>query len=312
MVAAKSLLQRRRRCDVTLSARERKVGIMATFWQPGRVLMPILRTAAGVAALATLGAAPAAAQILKCTDGSGNVTYQNEPCPKNVKAGRVDIFDNSWTADRAEKEAEWRRNAAAHHVVTGMPLRWVRDALGEPTEVRNTATAGAAEVWLYNFPDRSVQVGILADQVLWFRETPMIASPTPVSPGPERSVLDRAGVEGSRATPETPRPALDRAAAEALRATPETLRPVPDLSRPAPANPTSPDPTRAVARGQDCRQALAELGKPDRQREVPPLDGASDPVTEYIYEPAGSASPTRTRVVCANGRVEGVDRTVVR
>jgi hypothetical protein len=104
----------------------------------------------------------------------------------------------------------------------------------------------------------------------------------------------------------------DRAPAEPLRAMPEAPRPAPDISRSAAASPGPPDSTRAVARGQDCRQALAELGKPDRQREVPPLDGASDPATEYIYEPAGSASPTRTRVVCANGKVEGIDRAVLR
>jgi hypothetical protein len=264
---------------------------MAFSWQPGPALRLILRMAAGFLALAALGAAPAAEQILKCTDGSGNVTYQNEPCPKNVKAGRVDIFDNSWTADRAEKEAEWRRNAAAHRVVTGMPLRWVREALGEPAEVSDTATAGAAEVWRYNFPDRSVQVGILADQVLWFRETPLIGPATRSSPQPDRPAAERT--------------------AEASRAALETPRPVPDISRSALASPSPVDPARAVTRGQDCRQALAELGKPDRQREVAPLDRASDPATEYIYESAGSASPTRTRVVCANGRVEGVDRTVV-
>ena len=285
---------------------------MAPASRSGRVLISIFCNVAGLATFAALVAAPAAAQILKCTDGSGNVTYQNEPCPRNEKSGRVDIFDNSWTADRAEKEAEWRRNAALHRVVTGMPLRWVRDALGEPTEVRNTATAGAAEVWLYNLPDRSVQVGILADQVLWFRETPMVGSPARLSPAPERPAFDRAAAEASRATSETQRPALDRAAAEASRSTPEAQRPAADISLPTAANPSSSDPARAVARGQDCRQALAELGKPDRQREVPPLDSASDPVTEYIYEPAGSASPTRTRVVCANGRVEGIDRTVAR
>ena len=290
--------------------------------------MSILSNAAGFAALGALVAAPAAAQILKCTDGSGNVTYQNEPCPKNVKAGHVDIFDNSWTADRAEKEAEWRRNATAHRVVTGMPLRWVRDALGEPAEVRDTTTAGAAAVWLYNFPDRSVQVGILADQVLWFRETPMIGPAARVLPGPERPAPDRAPAEPLRSAPDrAPAEALrtvpdrapaeplrtvpDRAPAEPLRATPDALR-ASDISRSALASPAPTEPSRAVARGQDCRQALAELGKPDRQREVPPLDSASDPATEYIYEPAGSASPTRTRVVCANGRVEGVDRTVVR
>jgi uncharacterized protein DUF4124 len=287
---------------------------MTSSRQSGWALVPRLRIVAGVAALA-LVAAPAAAQIVKCTDGSGNVTYQNEPCPKNLKAGRVDIFDNSWTADRAEKEAEWRRNATQHRVATGMPLRWVRDALGEPAEVRATATAGASEVWLYNFPERSVQVGILADQVLWFRDTPVPRPAAPSSPGPDRPAPDRALADPppvARISPSTDRPTPDRAPAEALRATPEVPRAAPDSSSSALASPSPADPSRTVARGQDCRQALAELGKPDRQREVPPLDSASDPATEYIYEPAGSASPTRTRVVCANGRVEGVDRTVVR
>lgn len=310
---------------------------MSSSWHSRRALMPRLRAAAGLAALVAL-AGPAPAQIFKCIDASGNVTYQNEPCPKNVTAGRVDIFDNSWTADRAEKEAEWRRNAALHRVATGMPQHWVRDALGEPAEVRDTATAGAKEVWLYNFPDRSVQVGILDDRVLWFRETPVVGAVTRVSPAPDRAAFDRALGEALRAMPEAPRaardsqrsapdsprsapdsprstpdrPAFDRAVGEALRAAPEAAPAVPDSPRAALATPTPGEPARAVARGQDCRQALAELGKPDRQREVPPLDSASDPATEYVYEPAGSASPTRTRVVCANGKVEGVDRTVVR
>ena len=53
--------------------------------------MSIFWNVAGLATFAALVAAPAAAQILKCIDGSGNVTYQNEPCPKNEKSGRVDI-----------------------------------------------------------------------------------------------------------------------------------------------------------------------------------------------------------------------------
>ena len=73
-----------------------------------------LAALAPVLALPALAAAPDPGQIFKCTDGSGNVTYQNEPCPKNVKAGKVDIFENSWTSDRVEKEAEWRRNAIEH------------------------------------------------------------------------------------------------------------------------------------------------------------------------------------------------------
>jgi hypothetical protein len=277
-------------------------------------------------ALPALAAAPDAGQIFKCTDGSGNVTYQNEPCPKNMRAGKVDIFDNSWTSDRVEKEADWRRNAIEHHVVTGMPAPWVREALGEPAEVRDTATAGAAEVWLYSFPDRSVQVGMLNNQVLWFREAPVPAA-TPAAraaPGAQRPALQNAPEpQATRAT------AADRAAPElpVTRLTPSvsetTPRPIPpaqaEPSRPAaeaaPAAATSAGlvaPARTVARGQDCKQAIASLGPPDRQRDVPALDAGTDPSTEYFYEPSGGTGATRVRVVCANGKVEGVDRSVIR
>jgi hypothetical protein len=254
---------------------------------------PVLTLGATVGfALCIALATPASAQIFKCTDASGNVTYQNEACAKNLKAGRVDIFDNSWTADRAEKEAEWRRNAASRRVVTGMPQRWVREALGEPAEIRNTATGGAAEVWSYNLPDRNVQVGVLAEQVVWVRETPVLVPPTPAAPGSNQTVPNRGAGDAMR-PPEQPRaaPEIDRSALK--------------TARPVEAPP-------AIARGQDCRQALAELGTPDRQREVLPPDNASDPATEYIYESAGGATPARTRVVCVNGKVEGIDRSVGR
>lgn len=282
-----------------------------------------LRAAVAFVALVALGAS--AAEIFRCTDASGNVTYQNEACPKNMKAGRVDIFDNSWTADRAEKEAEWHRNAGAHQVVTGMPLRWVREALGEPAEVRATATAGAAEVWMYNFPDRSVQVGMLGEKVLWVRETPVAAPVTrvapgagqpppaaaPVAPAPGTDQPAPAAAPAMRVAPAADQPALDRAGAEAATSSPPPLPPRAD-SPTALATTRPADPARSVVRGQDCRQALAELGKPDRQRDLPLIDNASDPATEYIFEPAASAGGVRTRLVCANGKVEGIDRSVAR
>ena len=107
--------------------------------------------------------------------------------PPEQKAGRVDIFDNSWTASRSEKEAEWQRNASQHRVLTGMPVRWVREALGDPAEVRDTTTAGAAEVWVYNLSDRSVQVGMLDNQVVWLRETPLAVPSARVAPEPAAS-----------------------------------------------------------------------------------------------------------------------------
>src|SRR6266568_8448714 len=272
-------------------------------------------------------AAPAAEQIFKCTDGSGSVTYQNEPCPKNVKAGRVEIFDNSWTADRVEREAEWRRNATAHRVTTGMPVRWVREALGEPAEVRDTATAGAAEVWVYSFPDRGVQVGMLNNQVLWFRETPVAPPVARAAPEADRPVAERAPPEpqvtraapgSDRPSPELPITRLAPPVQDRMRdnstAPAEILRPIAEAVPPTPVAPAVASPSRTVSRGQDCKQALADLGPPDRQREVPAIDAGSDPATEYFYEPSANAGAgaTRMRIVCANGKVEGVDRAVVR
>lgn len=301
--------------------------------QPGSRAAPRLQVAACVLALVALVAVPAGAQIFKCTDNVGSVVYQNETCPKNTNATRVDIFDNSWTADRAEKDAAWQRQATAHRVVAGMPLHWVREALGEPTEVSNTATAGADAVWLYNSPDRSTQVGILANQVLWVRETKLSAAPAAAASEPVPAAAQashaapdaRATAEVPRALPELhPAPDLPHAATqaqtapEAPRALPEShavadsSRAVTETSHAMQESPKISESRHGVMRGQDCKQALAELGPPDRQRDVPALDSASGPTTEYIYEPAGSADPTRTRVVCANGKVEGVDRTVIR
>jgi len=306
---------------------------------------PLPRVASRLLPLVALVAIPAGAQIYKCTDSAGNVLYQNEACPKNTKAGRVDIFDNSWTANRQEKDAAWQRHASEHRVVAGMPVRWVREALGEPTDVRKTETAGADEVWLYNFSDRSEQVGVLADQVLWFRETPVIApvaraaaEPAPPqashappdAPAPAPAQISHAAPDAPapapaqvvHAEPDVPAPAPAQirhaapdvpapAAAQAAQAALDGPRPAAEGSLSAPASPKISDSRHGIARGQDCKQALAELGPPDRQRDVPAIDNASDPVTEYFYEPAGSAGQ-RTRIVCANGKVEGVDRTINR
>lgn len=303
---------------------------MSLFRRAARTPQQILRGAAR--ALTILVALPllalavsAAAEIFKCTDASGNVTYQNEPCPKNMKAGRVEIFDNTWTADRLEKDAQWRRNASEHRVVTGMPVRWVREALGEPAQIRDTATAGASEVWMYTFPDRGVQVGMLNDQVLWFRETPAPASPARVTTEADRAVPEKAAPEPQvprsaplpdRSPPELPVTRLAPPAAERPRDVsplpPDTPATAP-LSGQAPSTSAkAPTPSPAVSRGQDCKQAIASLGPPDRQREVPAPDAGSDPSTEYFYETTDSTGTKRLRIVCANGKVEGADRAVIR
>jgi len=309
------------------------------------------------------------AQIFKCTDASGNVTYQNEPCPKASKSGRIELFDNRWTATKEEREAEWRRNASERRVVTGMPAKWVRQALGEPTEIRDTTTAGAAQLWLYTLPERSVQVGMLNDQVLWFRESPTARTgqqgnerPAGEAPAPQiarsapepqisrsappverptnlpttrlaPTAPERPPVDSARALTETARPpstASERPAAEAPAASaivpgaaeasaseaPVQAGKVAAADAPPGSAPSSnaasakPSAARTIARGQDCKQALADLGPPTRQRDVPAIDTSSDPATEYFYESAADAG--RLRIVCSNGKVEGVDRSVAR
>ncbi|HUH92861.1 MAG TPA: DUF4124 domain-containing protein [Casimicrobiaceae bacterium] len=295
--------------------------------EPGALLR-----AAAAACFALAFAASAAEttpQIFKCTDASGNVTYQNEPCPKSAKAGRIEIFDNRWSATKEEREAEWRRSASEHRLVAGMPGRFVREALGEPTEVRDTQKAGAAQLWLYNLTDRSVEVGMLNDQVLWFQETPTAtparsaqapetaASPARAAAAPEGPIAPpRVGPPNhSVAAPPTAAPptaAAPPAAAPPAAAPDRTAAAAPALAQAglpsAPPTEAKPAANRAVARGQDCRQVLSALGAPTRQREVPALDAGSDPAIEYFYE----SDAGRLRIVCANGKVEGVDRSVAR
>jgi hypothetical protein len=326
---------------------------------------PVRRPSVALIALAGLviawpmlsGHADAAAttEIYKCTDRSGNVTYQNEKCPTGSQAGRVDIFDNNWTANRAEKDAQWQRNAADHRVVTGMPARWVREGFGDPAEIRDTTTGGAKELWVYNLPDRTLQIGMLDEQVQWFRETPVPptggfaqapSSPPPAAVSNSRAAgtamdapkrdapkkdaprpidilqapdalrsLDAPPSSDAMTPKQSPRPGEVAQGAEAPR-TPEVPRAVdvprsvevPRATDTAPAA-VAADSARRIARGRDCREVLAELGPPDRQREIPG-DGGSSAMTEYLYEPSGSADPARTRILCANGRVEGVDRSV--
>jgi hypothetical protein len=276
-----------------------------------------------LAAVSALLASPVAAEIFKCTDQTGNVTYQNEKCPAGTKAGKVDIFDNNWTASRGEKDAEWQRNASQHRVLTGMPARWVREALGDPAETLETTTGGATELWVYDLSDRNVQVGMLDNQVVWVRETPLAVPSARVAPEPAASSAARSSAVSPPSASATPR-AIDilRApdirsaeaprAAETPRATDATAQRAAELPRAAEA-PRTADASRHIARGRDCREVLAELGPPDRQREIPASDATgTDAMTEYLYEPSGSAEPARTRILCANGRVEGVDRSVAR
>src|SRR5215831_5392717 len=271
---------------------------------------PVLRRIACTLACTApaLAALPATADIFKCTDSAGNVTYQNEKCPTGTKAGRVDIFDNNWTANRSEREAEWQRNAADHRVLAGMPAKWVREALGEPKEIRETTTGGATELWVYSSPDRNVQVGMRDNEVVWSREGAAAAAAAKAAPSARKPSASAStlvpGTPGSGASGTN-----EISRVSDLPRDPETPRQAePPRAQTVAQAPSAP---RGAARGRDCKDVLAELGKPDSQREIAASDpSGSDAATEYVYEPVGASG--RLRILCANGKVEGVDRSVAR
>ena len=111
------------------------------------------------------------AQVYKCVDAGGRVTYQQAPCPSSHRGGQLELFlDNGSGRDSPETEARWRQLAEQHEVATGMPKRWVQTALGSPTEQRAGTTAeGASEVLTFVQPTQVQKVGLLAGVVAWSR-----------------------------------------------------------------------------------------------------------------------------------------------
>ena len=130
------------------------------------VLLPL-----ALAAFALVTAAPVGAQVFKCVDANGHVTYQQAPCPTSHRGGQLELFlDNGSGRDSPETEARWRQLAAQHEVATGMPKRWLQQSLGAPAEQRPGTTAEAAsEVLTFVQPTQVVKVGLLAGVVAWSR-----------------------------------------------------------------------------------------------------------------------------------------------
>lgn len=116
----------------------------------------------------------ALAQVFKCVDGAGRVTYQETPCSGGAQGGRVELsLDNGTPREAPEVEARWRDAAARREVAQGMPKRWVQQALGLPTGIRRGDPADAAtEIWSYDAPGGSTRVGFAGNVVAWQRSEP--------------------------------------------------------------------------------------------------------------------------------------------
>ncbi len=139
---------------------------------PGTNAAPrALARAAGAALLAastTFGAVGlATADVIKCTDADGNVSYQDVPCGQG-QAGRPVALPQAETKDDSDV---WQRAARDARVVKGMPKRWVLRARGAPTEIRPAlAREQASEVWRYAGREGVTLVGFAGSDVVWVRE----------------------------------------------------------------------------------------------------------------------------------------------
>ncbi len=115
----------------------------------------------------------AAADVYKCADGRGRITYQQRPCPTAERGARLDVTPASAPAGGGDDPAAIARGK---EIVPGMSRAQVVQAIGTPQSMRpGTVQENAAEVWVYKRPDFSTLIGFNGGVVAWRRE--------PIAPG---------------------------------------------------------------------------------------------------------------------------------
>jgi hypothetical protein len=137
-----------------------------------------VRAVVGCALIAA--AVPASAQVFKCVDPGGHVTYQQAPCPVAHKGGPLELFlDNGSGKDTPDVEARWKAIAEAHDVAAGMPKRWVQISLGAPAGVtQGTPADAASEIWTYPTGTSVMRVGFVGGVVAWSRSDSTLGTGT--------------------------------------------------------------------------------------------------------------------------------------
>ena len=260
-------------------------------------------------------------EIFRCTDVNGSVTYQQEKCPAAGKSSRVDTQENGRSFDLPAREQEWAKAAKEQRVLTGMPRRWVREALGTPAQMHLGAEDGASEAWDYDSSAGVLRVGFRDGLVLWTRDRRTVKL-SPESTGPSRpSSSASAGSAGSAGNSAVTSASV-AAGAEPSPSAPPATSAVPS-SAVVVAAPSLPDPIRAaerrqaVALGNDCATVSKDLGPADQDTgsaAASPLallrPGGPEP-RDLVYEPAAGDPGVRTRIRCAGGKVTAVERSHV-
>jgi hypothetical protein len=78
----------------------------------------------GIALVGAMAALPVAAHadVFKCVDNAGRITYQESACGSGVRGGRVELPEESVSVrEPPEVEAAWRAAASRREVTKGMP-----------------------------------------------------------------------------------------------------------------------------------------------------------------------------------------------
>jgi hypothetical protein len=157
--------------------------------------IPALSAAArrlpAIAALALLPCL-ADAQIFKCVDRSGHVTYQQAPCAGGQRGGEVELKEpvvgrpGQPSSERAE--AAWHAAARDCRAVVGMPKPFVTQGMGAPAEIRAPRSGeSGSEVWVYPKGAEVTRVGFQDNAVAWIRsdaKAPVRAGASPAAGTP--------------------------------------------------------------------------------------------------------------------------------
>jgi hypothetical protein len=157
----------------------------------------ILHTRALLAAACALAglAAPLSglAQVYKCTDSAGRVSYQQAPCPRGSTGGRMQIAQDSGASPGTPEDAAvWQSAVKEGVVVPGMPRRYVQDILGVAREMRpGRPGENAAEVWTYPRDNGALRIGFAKGVVAWQRTD---AEGGDVTPADRERVAARAAI----------------------------------------------------------------------------------------------------------------------
>jgi len=278
-----------------------------------------------IAIVLALPLAPAHAEVFKCVDATGNVTYQQEPCTGGAKGAAVEIkTDNAQSQDPGDRDGRWRTAAQQGLVIQGMPKRWVQQALGQPREIRRGTTAeNVPEVWVYQTANGPTRVGFRTNTVEWSRTdgpagaaSPAAAAPGPAAAGPgPGAVAPGPGAAGTGPSGAGPGPGAVAPGPSAAGTGPAAAGPGPGATPPAASAAPSVAGEAArsrVAADRKCDEVTAELGPPSKLETLQGTGERPADASRYTYEPLAGGLPLRLSFTCVDGRVTSVARDITR